>query len=82
MFKQSNKKTIKGTKLETAMIFIVIGLILTFISILIYDAIKDKKYECYVNNEFRISDNCYVRNGDAVCLVGNEITKVDFYYER
>ena len=69
---------------EAIVVLAVLAVIIALLVVMIVNSIKCKQttYEYAVDGKIYQSGKCYERkNGDIRCLKGNELVKVDNYYE-
>ena len=69
---------------EAVIVLIVLAVIITLLVVMIVNSVKCKQtnYEYAVDGKIYQSSKCYEKsNGDIRCLKGNELVKVDNYYE-
>ena len=69
---------------EAIVVLIVLAVIIVLLVVMIVNAINNRKttYEYAINGKIYQSGKCYEKaNGDIRCLKGNELVKVDNYYE-
>ena len=69
---------------EAIIVLILLAIIIVLLAAKVINAINDRDttYEYAVDGKIYQSSKCYEKpNGDIRCLKGNELVKVDNYYE-
>ena len=69
---------------EAIVVLIVLAVIIALLVVMIVNSVKGKQttYEYAIDGKIYQCSKCYEReNGDIRCLKGNELVKVDNYYE-
>ena len=62
-------------------IVVLVILIIIVVAMIIVTLNNSAEYEYYLNEEFGISDECYIKNDNAYCMIDGVSTKVELYYE-
>ena len=69
---------------EAIVVLVVLAVIIALLVVMIVNSVKCKQtiYEYAVDGKIYQTNKCYEKpNGDIRCLKGNELVKVDNYYE-